>query len=79
VPHLPFAFCHLNFELLFEDKQINWQMAKFKWQKWGPGEGTASHSSPFQPVLHLPFAFCHLNFEILFQEKQVKWQMAKVK
>jgi len=30
---LPFAFCHLNFELLFQDEQIKWQMAKVKWQK----------------------------------------------
>jgi len=28
-----FAFCHLNFELLFQDKQIKWQMAKIKSQK----------------------------------------------
>jgi hypothetical protein len=54
---LPFAFCHLNFELLFWDEQIKWQRAKVKRQMWRKCQGQqvapkATHNQFSDPISH---------------------------
>jgi hypothetical protein len=76
---LPFAFCHLPFDLLVLERQFKIQMAKGKWQMWRSPKRIEVASRSLTRPLFLPFDFCHLPFDLLVREKQFKIQMAKGK